>query len=383
MCFSPPMPAFHNFPHAIHVTMSVVKLLSRIVATDVEELKDTTLHDQTYGITSDPLTRFAVVLSALIHDVDHSGVSNQVLVEENDPAAKMYKNKSVAEQNSIDVAWELLMEQEYSHLRRHIYATAEEFQRFRQLVVNTVLATDIMDKDLKQLRNNRWADAFATPQAGEDADLGGVPRVVVPPEHKSSTSSNNSREAINRKATIVIEHLIQASDVSHTMQHWHIYRKWNEKLFREMYKAWEAGRIEQDPSLNWYKGEIGFLDFYVIPLAKKLKECGVFGVSSAEYLSYAQQNRKEWEKRGEALVEEMVSTIRRQRVVDQAYAVSRERVDPEGQEIVAGLTSERIHAAQLLTQPGVGTAKDGSGGNSSEETEATNETGDFEMSLRD
>jgi hypothetical protein len=28
--------------------------------------------------------------------------------------------------------------------------------------------------------------------------------------------------------------------------------------------------------------EIGFFDFYIIPLAKKLKECGVFGVSSDE-----------------------------------------------------------------------------------------------------
>jgi hypothetical protein len=32
------------------------------------------LHDHTYGITSDPLTQFAVVFAALIHDVDHTGV---------------------------------------------------------------------------------------------------------------------------------------------------------------------------------------------------------------------------------------------------------------------------------------------------------------------
>lgn len=63
--------AFHNFPHANHVTMSVVKLLSRIQAPDVEEVGVQTLHDHTYGITSDPLTRFSVVLAALIHDVDH------------------------------------------------------------------------------------------------------------------------------------------------------------------------------------------------------------------------------------------------------------------------------------------------------------------------
>lgn len=47
----------------------------------------------------------------------------------------------------------------------------------------------------------------------------------------------------------------------------------------------------------------GFFDFYIVPLTKKLKECGVFGVSSDEYLSYAQKNREEWIARGEAVVE--------------------------------------------------------------------------------
>ena len=40
----------------------------------------------------------------------------------------------------------------------------------------------------------------------------------------------------------------------------------------------------------------------VIPLAKKLKECGVFGVSSDEYLNYALKNREEWEQKGREVV---------------------------------------------------------------------------------
>jgi hypothetical protein len=52
----------------------------------------------------------------------------------------------------------------------------------------------------------------------------------------------------------------------------------------------------------WYQGEIGFLNNYVIPLAKKLKECGVFGVSSDEYLNYAQDNLREWKAKGEEFV---------------------------------------------------------------------------------
>jgi len=40
--------------------------------------------------------------------------------------------------------------------------------------------------------------------------------------------------------------------------------------------------------VGWDKGEIGFFfAFYIIPLAKKLKVCGDFGVTSDEYLNGA------------------------------------------------------------------------------------------------
>jgi 3'5'-cyclic nucleotide phosphodiesterase len=95
------------------------------------------------------------------------------------------------------------MEDRFEDLRRVIYATAEEFSRFRQLIVNAVMATDIMDKELGSLRKSRWEKAFSERVCeGEVQDT----------------------ENVNRKATIVIEHLIQASDVAHTMQHWEIYR---------------------------------------------------------------------------------------------------------------------------------------------------------------
>ena len=97
-----------------------------------------------------------------------------------------------------------------------------------------VLATDICDAELKKLRNGRWTKAFS----GE-----------VPSTQEEVTA------AVNRKATIVLEHLIQASDVAHTMQHWHIYRKWNECFFEENMKAYRAGRSDKDPTDYWYEGE--------------------------------------------------------------------------------------------------------------------------------
>eukprot|EP00522_Entomoneis_paludosa_P005525 CAMPEP_0172451200 /NCGR_PEP_ID=MMETSP1065-20121228/9326_1 /TAXON_ID=265537 /ORGANISM="Amphiprora paludosa, Strain CCMP125" /LENGTH=1301 /DNA_ID=CAMNT_0013203121 /DNA_START=227 /DNA_END=4132 /DNA_ORIENTATION=+ len=280
---------FHSFEHACHVVQSSAKLLSRILAAQ-EIGSDLEAHDSTFGITSDPMTHFALIFSALIHDVDHRGVPNGQLANEEVDLASYYQNQAIAEQNSFDIAWTMLMEPEYVDLRRAIYQTDLEIKRFRELVVNCLMATDVFDADLKSMRENRWERAFHT-STQPDGERQEQPMVNEKPQ-----------VSLNRKATIVIEHVIQASDVSHTMQHWYVYLKWNDRLYFELYKAYHQGRSSQDPTPGWYQGELNFFDFYIIPLAKKLKECGVFGVSSDEYLNYALENRREWEKKGKEIV---------------------------------------------------------------------------------
>jgi hypothetical protein len=203
--------AFHCLQHASHVTMAVTKLISRIEVSDFhaaenQEVDDapqeaevteriaTHLHNHTYGITSDPLTQFAVVLSALIHAVDHRGISNEDLAKEEPDAVAQYKGKSITEQRSLDKAWKKLMEPQFENLRRCIYADKAEKKRFRQVVVNAVLATDIDDEELQALRMSRWEKTFG------------------------SNSIDSSEKSMNQKATIVIECLMQSSDVFHTMQ---------------------------------------------------------------------------------------------------------------------------------------------------------------------
>jgi 3'5'-cyclic nucleotide phosphodiesterase len=280
-----------------------------VSATCNDATEATSSTDQSYGIATDPLTQFACIFAALIHDVcmqsttsrnrwrhlkisclsfyvepslqvDHAGVPNSQLVKEHAPTAIRYRDKSVAEQNSIDVAWTLLLQPSFTNFRHTLCSTVTDMQRFRQLIVNIVMATDLMDPDLKRLRNTRWNRAFVS-------------------------SSDSSGDNVHRKATIVLETLIQASDVSHTMQHWYIYRKWNQRLFNEMMTAYRQGRAETNPVDSWYQGELNFFDFYIIPLAKKLEECRAFSVSSDEYLCYALKNRAEWELCGLDIVSEM------------------------------------------------------------------------------
>ena len=272
--------AFHNLEHATHVAASTHKLLTRISNAE----KSGANVGYVDLVTNDPLVQFTMVFAALIHDVDHPGVPNSQLVEEGTPNALLYK-QSIAEQHALDTVWAFLMTNEYKDLRACIYASEKEFTLFRQLLVNAVLATDVLDNDIQNKRyGKRWEVAFSGSAGGDDV------------YHRS----NN-----NHKATLLLEILIQAADIAHTMQQWQVYRQWNQKLFIEQEAAYKAGRTG-DPSNKWYSCEIQFFDDLVLPLAKKLRDCGAFGLGTGggdEFYLYAEANRAKWTRIGSHIVQ--------------------------------------------------------------------------------
>jgi len=264
--------AFHNFKHASNVATATNKFLQRI--------KDDTLEMQVF----DPLTQFAIIFSSLVHDVDHPGVPNHLLVTEKDRLAVKYNNKSIAEQNATDVAWKALMDSQYKDLQDAIYGTVEDLARFRALIVNCILATDLFDQELIADRMIRWKQAF---------------------EEESKDESLSVEEHENLRATVVVEHVLMAADIGHTMQHWHSYKRWNERLYFEMYEGFQTGRLQKDPTATWYQDEIKFFDDVVIPMANRLRSSGVFGVAGDDAIRCAQSNRKDWVVNGGAIVEDL------------------------------------------------------------------------------
>eukprot|EP00980_Cylindrotheca_fusiformis_P014859 scaffold4056_cov115-Cylindrotheca_fusiformis.AAC.3 len=306
--------SFHNFDHATHVAVSLDDMLQKIATPSdadktylgfngkhqtAEELA-AELDDRSFGISSDPLTEFALILSALVHDVDHAGVSNFQLIQEKSPLADLYKNKSVAEQNSVDIAWWLLMTPSFSTLRSAIYSNGDEKRRFRQILVNSVIATDILDRDLKLQRDRRWKKAFQMKKCSK------LPEKV---------------RMKDIQATMVIEHIMQAADSAHTMQNFRTYLKWNKMQFEEMYQAFHQGRADNDPSKSWYKSELAFFDKFVIPLATRLRDCGVLGESGNECLTNAKENRKKWADRGKRIVQTMLEEFSRKVIASQEDTV--------------------------------------------------------------
>lgn len=99
--------------------------------------------------------------------------------------------------------------------------------------------------------------------------------------------------------------------------------------------------MAKNPAEFWYLGEVGFFDNYIIPLAKKLKECNIFGVSSDECLNYALENRNEWKEKGEAIVAQMVQELEEQDVIESSEAAAKE-VNVEDVQ----LSKEIIHSVE-------------------------------------
>ncbi|KAG7459227.1 cGMP-inhibited 3 3' [Solea senegalensis] len=87
------------------------------------------------------LELMALYVAAAMHDYDHPGRTNAFLVATSAPQALLYNDRSVLENHHAAAAWNLFMSRpEYNFLTNLEHV---EFKRFRFLVIEAILATDL------------------------------------------------------------------------------------------------------------------------------------------------------------------------------------------------------------------------------------------------
>ncbi|CAK6961613.1 cGMP-inhibited 3'%2C5'-cyclic phosphodiesterase 3A-like [Scomber scombrus] len=106
--------------------------------------KTYTVSEDGYGCLSGlipALELMALYVAAAMHDYDHPGRTNAFLVASSAPQAVLYNDRSVLENHHAASAWNLFMSQpEYNFL---VNLDHVEFKRFRFLVIEAILATDL------------------------------------------------------------------------------------------------------------------------------------------------------------------------------------------------------------------------------------------------
>ncbi|XP_053176909.1 cGMP-inhibited 3',5'-cyclic phosphodiesterase 3A-like [Scomber japonicus] len=106
--------------------------------------KMNSLLEEGYGSLSGlipALELMALYVAAAMHDYDHPGRTNAFLVATSAPQALLYNDRSVLENHHAASAWNLFMSRpEYNFL---VNLEHVEFKRFRFLVIEAILATDL------------------------------------------------------------------------------------------------------------------------------------------------------------------------------------------------------------------------------------------------
>jgi hypothetical protein len=304
---------FHNFQHAGHVVLSMNKLVHALQNDPQGSLAN-----------ADPVIGFSLVFSALIHDAGHTGMSNKILEEQEHPLALRYSddNTPIAEKHSIDLALDIFFKDEYKALRSAIIPAELDKVQFSKILFQSVLVTDIATSDRVKQGIRRFEVA-----AGPSLDDKLCKCSVCQKVDKSTDDTYDNLcplachledvmtgvelgdDVVGRfpkefnvthcglKRCVLNEHLMLSADVSHMMQSWENYTRWNLRLYKEI-MACHKQNLCPDPTDGWFKGEIGFFSFYIIPLAKRTqlffdKEFGRMLVNGAK------DNLELWKEHGE------------------------------------------------------------------------------------
>jgi len=316
---------FHSIDHAFHVMLAMNKLCDTLVnAVSTDDCKNVTLCDSFF---KDPYDLFGMVFAAFVHDVGHKGVSNKMLTDTQDDLATKYSNVSVAERQSIDIAIELLFSPEMCHLKEAIIPDVDCKIKFGHIMFCAILSSDIASPDrLKTCKarfevvhnvqdSSKKADEFKEdPQGTCGSDLKETLNPDLCPLKSSwkdmckvlrlrqedlqrSRLNNFTRHCL--EVHVLREHLMQVADVSHCMQDWINFVKWNFKLYKELMNCHERG-LMPDPTPGWDAGQISFLKNYVLPLAAR-SEKSLGGVPSLNLTSNAEKNISRWSVDGQAI----------------------------------------------------------------------------------
>ncbi|XP_066043689.1 cGMP-inhibited 3',5'-cyclic phosphodiesterase 3B [Chamaea fasciata] len=140
-----PIPGFQQI-HNEHIMETEIDEASGIAPVQVSytSSKSCPITDDSYGCLASnipALELMALYVAAAMHDYDHPGRTNAFLVATNAPQAVLYNDRSVLENHHAASAWNLFLSRpEYNFLSNLDHV---EFKRFRFLVIEAILATDL------------------------------------------------------------------------------------------------------------------------------------------------------------------------------------------------------------------------------------------------
>ena len=256
---------YHNFAHAVDVAHGVFRFLRlterrlRLPAAD----------------------KFALLVAALAHDVEHPGVNNAFLVATRHPLALRYNDASVLESRHCAALFGLCAAQPEAD----VFAGLDDagWRAARRVVLGAVLATDMSHHFKLISQAELYLELHGdTPQdAPLDIDAA-APQATPPASSGVASSSASSASAASASAapfataeerSLLFALLLHAADIGNPTRPPHVAAKWAERVQAEFFAqgdAEAAASLPVSPGMARgapkAAGQINFIEFVVAPL---------------------------------------------------------------------------------------------------------------------
>ncbi|CAD8195288.1 unnamed protein product [Paramecium pentaurelia] len=216
---------FHNYNHGVNVMHSCHVIMNKMI------------NQPQHKVLFDQLTKLSLILSALCHDVGHTGRTNIFEINNFSEKAIRYHDKNVLEQYHAATALKLLLKERMNFLKNI------DFRQFREKFIQNIIFTD------KQEHFNLL----------------------------KFFEANNEKDI-----KIITGMIIHTSDFAGASAKWPISKQWSLRVNQEFQAQFEEeGRLglPQQPFMKdlqkisvLSKSEIGFYKFFVRPLYVSLSK---------------------------------------------------------------------------------------------------------------
>jgi len=216
----------------------------------------------------DLVHRFTLLFASAVHDFSHPGVGNDFLVNTGSKIATTYNDTSVLENWHTSQAFSLMKKPELNFLE-DVEASIKAI--IRGNTIQAVLMTDMKrhGEHVKQLQQH-------------------IERRENPSEFVDPQK--------------LISYALHVSDLSHPTKRFDIHMEWSTRLTKEflgqgdkeLELGMEPGALFDRRKVNMEKGQIGFIDFIILPLWINWT---TFIGADDEWINQVNLNKEEWQRR--------------------------------------------------------------------------------------
>ena len=207
---------------------------------------------------ADQVDLLCCYIAACIHDIDHSGFTNDFLIDTTNALALMHNNRSPHENHHLFMSWTLLNDEKFNFLENVSPATKK---RIRETTIDLVLATDMKT-------HFSVVSQFTAQLRGKDGSTS-----------STTTGSGSKAAALNLQEgerLLVMQMAMKLADMGHLAADRDVHIKWVKRLEEECFRQGDVERSLGLPvsllmdrrGTGISASQVGFFDIVALPLVR-------------------------------------------------------------------------------------------------------------------